>query len=89
MAQNFDGGNIDEFDEFLSIHQHFTHQNFLLITFCYLPAIQTTFLYRVLSLLYVPMQLFSLSTISYISMVAEQKCQFPVTSYLFHWLLVL
>jgi len=37
------GENIDEFDEFLSIHQHFTHQNFPLITFCHLPAIQTTF----------------------------------------------
>jgi len=23
MVQNFDGENIDEFDEFLSIHQHF------------------------------------------------------------------
>jgi len=28
MVQNFDGENIDEFDEFLSIHQHFSHQNF-------------------------------------------------------------
>jgi len=27
------GENIDEFDEFLSIHQHFPHQNFPLI-FC-------------------------------------------------------
>jgi len=31
MAQNFDRGNIDEFDEFLSIRQHFPHQNFPLI----------------------------------------------------------
>jgi len=27
------GGNIDEVDEFLSIHQHFLHQNFLLLPF--------------------------------------------------------
>ena len=25
-AQNFDGGNIDEFDEFPAIHQHFPYQ---------------------------------------------------------------
>jgi len=31
------GENIDEFDEFLSIRQHFPHQNFLLII-CHLPA---------------------------------------------------
>ena len=37
MAQNFDGGNIDEFDKFLSICQHFPHQNFPLII-CRLPA---------------------------------------------------
>ena len=29
MAQNFDGGNIDEFDEFLAIRQYFPYQNFL------------------------------------------------------------
>ena len=34
MAQNFDGGNIDEF---LSIRQHFPHQNFSLMI-CRLPA---------------------------------------------------
>jgi len=28
------GENIDEFDEFLSIRQHFPHQNFSLIIFC-------------------------------------------------------
>ena len=38
MAQNFDGENIDEFDEFLSIPQHFPHQNFPLLIFCRLPA---------------------------------------------------
>jgi len=32
------GKNIDGFDEFLSIPQHFTHQNFPLIIFCHLPA---------------------------------------------------
>ena len=37
MVQNFDGENIDEFDEFLSIRQHFPHQNFPLII-CRLPA---------------------------------------------------
>jgi len=37
MAQNFDRENIDEFDEFLSIRQHFNHQNFPLIIFCCLP----------------------------------------------------
>jgi len=30
--------NIDEFDEFLSIRQHFPYQNFPLIIFCRLPA---------------------------------------------------
>ena len=28
MAQNFDGENIDEFDEFLTIRQYFPYQNF-------------------------------------------------------------
>ena len=28
MAQNFDGGNIDEFDEFPIIRQYFPYQNF-------------------------------------------------------------
>jgi len=32
------GESIDEFDEFLSIRQHFPYQNFLLIIFCHLPA---------------------------------------------------
>ena len=34
MAQNFDGGNIDEFDDFPTICQYFPHQNF---TFSHLP----------------------------------------------------
>jgi len=38
MAKNSDRGNIDEFDEFLSIRQHFPHQNFTLIIFCHLSA---------------------------------------------------
>jgi len=38
MMQIFDGENIDKFDEFLSIHQHFPYQNFPLIIFCHLPA---------------------------------------------------
>ena len=29
IAQNFNGGNIDEFDEFPTIHQYFPYQNFL------------------------------------------------------------
>ena len=29
MAQNFDGENIDEFDEFPTIRQHFPYQNFM------------------------------------------------------------
>jgi len=62
MAQNFDRGNIDEenidqFDEFLSIRQHFPHQNFPLIIFCCLPARPLS--YRALSLVYAPMQNFS------------------------------
>jgi len=32
------GKNIDEFDEFLSIHQHFPYQNFPLIIFYRLPS---------------------------------------------------
>ena len=28
MAQNFDGENIDEFDEFPAIRQYFPYQNF-------------------------------------------------------------
>jgi len=32
------GRNIDKFDEFLSIQQHFPYQNFPLIIFCHLPA---------------------------------------------------
>ena len=28
MVQNFDGGNIDEFDEFPAIRQYFPYQNF-------------------------------------------------------------
>jgi len=32
------GENIDEFEKFLSIHQHFPYQNFPLIIFCHLPA---------------------------------------------------
>ena len=28
MAQNFDGENIDEFDEFPAIRQYFSYQNF-------------------------------------------------------------
>jgi len=32
------GENIDEFDEFLSIRQHFSYQNFPVIIFCRLPA---------------------------------------------------
>jgi len=38
MAQILTGENIDEFDEFLSIRQHFPHQNFPLIIFCRLHA---------------------------------------------------
>jgi len=38
IVQNFDGGNIDKFDEFLSIRQHFPYQNFTLIIFCHLHA---------------------------------------------------
>jgi len=38
MVQIFDGENIDEFDKFLSIRQHFPYQNFPLILFCRLPA---------------------------------------------------
>jgi len=34
------GENIDEFDKFLSIRQHFPHQNFPLIIFCRLHARQ-------------------------------------------------
>ena len=34
MAQNFDGENIDEFDEFSTICQYFPYQNF---TFSHLP----------------------------------------------------
>jgi len=34
------GKNIDEFDEFLSVCQHFPYQNFPLIIFCHLPARQ-------------------------------------------------
>jgi len=32
------GENIDEFDEYLSIHQHFPYQNFPLMIFGHLPA---------------------------------------------------
>jgi len=32
------GENIDEFDKFLSIRQHFSYQNFPLMIFCRLPA---------------------------------------------------
>jgi len=32
------GENIDKFDEFLLIRQHFPYQNFPLIIFCRLPA---------------------------------------------------
>jgi len=42
MAQNLTGENIDEFDEFLSFHQHFPHQIFPLII-SVLFACQTTF----------------------------------------------
>ena len=28
MVQNFDGGNIDEFDKFPAVHQYFPYQNF-------------------------------------------------------------
>jgi len=38
MVQIFDGGNIDEFDKFLPVCQHFPYQNFTLIIFCHLPA---------------------------------------------------
>ena len=31
MAQNFDRGNIDEFDEFPAIRHYFPYQNFPLI----------------------------------------------------------
>ena len=51
------GENIDEFDEFLSIRQHFPHQNFLLIIFYHLPA-RPLFSRRALSLVYAPMQKF-------------------------------
>jgi len=80
-------GNIDEFDKFLSIHQHFSHQNFLLIIFCRLPACQTTFSHRTLSLVYAPMQ-FSFPC-PQLSICRTEMSQFPVTSYLFHWLLLL
>jgi len=46
MVQNFDGENIDEFDKFLSIRQHFPYQNFLLITFCHLPVIPLFYIGR-------------------------------------------
>jgi len=53
------GEKIDEFDEFLSIRQHFTHQNFLLIIFsCRLPTCQTTFSRRALLLVDAPMKFF-------------------------------
>ena len=32
MAQNFDGGNIDKFDEIPVIRQYFLYQNFYLAT---------------------------------------------------------
>ena len=35
MAQNFDGGNIDEFDKFPAIRQYFPYQIF---TFSHLPV---------------------------------------------------
>ena len=34
-AQNFDGENIDEFDEFPAICQYFPNQNFRLVSYLY------------------------------------------------------
>ena len=35
MAQNFDGGNIDEFDEFPAIRQYFPIKIFHLVSYLY------------------------------------------------------
>ena len=35
MAQNFDGENIDEFDEFPAIRQYFPYQIFHLVSYLY------------------------------------------------------
>ena len=35
-AQNFDGGNIDEFDKFPAICQYFPYQNFRLVIATYM-----------------------------------------------------
>jgi len=58
------GENIDEFDEFLSIRQHFPYQNFPLIIFCRLPA-KPLFAQGVIASIYAFMQNFSLSKYVY------------------------
>jgi len=64
MAQILIGENIDEFDEFLSIHQHFPYQKFPLIIFCCFPA-RPLFAQGVITVVYAPMQNFSLSKYIY------------------------
>jgi len=59
VAQIFDRGDIDEFDKFLSIRQHFPYQNFPLLMFCRLPA--RPLFAQAISLVYMPMQNFPMS----------------------------
>jgi len=61
------GENIDKFNEFLSICQHFPHQNFPLIIFCRLHARKLSRRVLSLAIVYEPMQCFSLSMQIYIN----------------------